>query len=398
MVGYGNGNSREEFWPLDVMINILKRVPVKSLIRFKCVAKDWGELFKTPYFIAQHLHHSASNNSYLLLQRIPEPYHQSHPFTFSTCLIGPDLKIHNPQFIDFTSPTAKIVGSCNGLWCVRHTDHAKLSLWNPATRQVRQVPGTLIDIKNSYHIGFGFSPVINDYKIVRISVSEFDDEDQIVVLDNDVRSHRAEVYSLTTGSWKEIDAINLQNLYFISNSVTANGAVFWEATMTSDSESDPDPEFVVSFDIAQEVFTLIKGPPPPPSPTHSYSDTIAVYNNKLTMFRHFVMGNFESSSIDLWVLENTHTCATGESWIKNYSVGPFSRILYPLSIWRDEILCRVELPRHVDEYNGVGTVLSLFNPSSNELKKLPTHKHEFYYLSFNYAESLVPVDNIHYEQ
>ncbi|XP_061351602.1 uncharacterized protein LOC133296596 isoform X2 [Gastrolobium bilobum] len=285
MVGYGNGNSREEFWPLDVMINILKRVPVKSLIRFKCVAKDWGELFKTPYFIAQHLHHSASNNSYLLLQRIPEPYHQSHPFTFSTCLIGPDLKIHNPQFIDFTSPTAKIVGSCNGLWCVRHTDHAKLSLWNPATRQVRQ-----------------------------------------------------------------------------------------------------------------EVFTLIKGPPPPPSPTHSYSDTIAVYNNKLTMFRHFVMGNFESSSIDLWVLENTHTCATGESWIKNYSVGPFSRILYPLSIWRDEILCRVELPRHVDEYNGVGTVLSLFNPSSNELKKLPTHKHEFYYLSFNYAESLVPVDNIHYEQ
>ena len=397
MVGDSNGNTRGELLPYDIIINILKRIPVKSLTRFNCVAKDWAKLFRTPHFTAQHLHHSVRNNPFLLLQRILQPHHQSHPFTSSFCLIGPDFKVHNSQFLDFTSPAAKIVSSCNGLLCFRLTDHT-LSLCNPATRQVRQVPRTLIDIKNFYYIGFGFSPIVNDYKIVRISVSEFDDEDQIVVLDN-VHVNRVEVYSLTTGSWKEIDASNLQNLCLISNSVTADGAMFWQATMSSDSElGHPDLEFVVSFDVGQEVFTLLKGPPHPSSPTHSYSSVLAVYNNKLAMFHHFIMGNFESSSIDLWVLDNTRTSADGESWVKQYSVGPFSRVLYPLSIWRDEIVCREELSGHIDESGRVETTLSLFNPYSNELKNLPAHRDEYYYVSFNYAESLVQVANIQHEQ
>ncbi|KAF1882420.1 hypothetical protein Lal_00039068 [Lupinus albus] len=380
MVGNGNCNGNMAY---DIMINILKRLPVKSLFRFKCVSKDWFNLFNSPYFISLHLQHSTL---LLLFQRIPlsNLNHSQSSSSSSSCLIGQDFKVHNPQFIDF-AVTDKVIGSCNGLLCVKHTNNNHmLSISNPATREIRQVPEILHDIKSFYYFGFGFSPIANDYKVVRISVP---DEDRILDLD-DIRVSRAEVYSLTSGAWREIDATILQTLYLMSNSVTVNGVMFWQAFAT-----DPDAEFVVSFDISSEMFTLLKGPPSPPSTllTHSHTNVLAVHNNKLAMFHYFINGSFESSSIELWVLE-------AERWVKQYSVGPFSRILYPLSIWGDEIVCREELHGRVDEYSKVETVLSLFNPYSNELKKLPAQRDKYYYVSFNYAESVVPVANVHHEQ
>ncbi|KAK7328126.1 hypothetical protein VNO77_22222 [Canavalia gladiata] len=391
MVNNGGRNSEEWFLPHDVLINILKRVPVKSLIRFKCVSKNWANLLESPYLSEQQLQYSTHNNPFLLLQRIPlrsppSPF-PLHPSTF---LISPDFSVHD---IDFTAPAARIVGSCNGLFCLRHIDHT-LSLFNPATRQIKEVPQTLIDVKTINYVGFGFSPLVNDYKIVRISFCEVEVEDGVVLLD-DVRVNRVQVYSLTTGYWKDIDAVNLRSLCLVSNSVTssvtANGAIFWQGIITS----DPDSELVVSFDIGLEVFTLLKGPPHPPSLPFSYSNVLVVYHDKLAMFRLFIDDNFESCSIDLWVLEDTPTCtAAEESWIKMYSVRSPSRILYPLSIWRDEIVCREELCR---DNRGLKTVLSIFNPYSKELKKLPSHRDEYCYVSFDYVESLVPVVNGHHE-
>lgn len=217
-------------------------------------------------------------------------------------------------------------------------------------------------------------------------------QDHVLLDLDDVRVDRAQVYSLNSASWKEIDAVKLQPLCLVSSSVAITGNVFWLATMASDSATDS--EFVVSFDIAREFFTLLDGPPVPSSPTRSYSNVLAVRNDKLAMFRHYIVGNFESCSFDLWVLEdfgNDDAGGVGERWVKMYSVGPFSRVLYPLSIWRDEVVCREEVSGHGNQYRGVETVLSLFNPLSNELKNLPAHRDEYCYVPFTYAESLVPL-------
>ncbi|CAL0309167.1 unnamed protein product [Lupinus luteus] len=382
-------DKKNENLAYDTTINILKRLPVKSLVRFKCVSKDWLNLSNSPYFISLHLHHSTL---LLLFQRIPLSNNQSQSSSSSSCLIGQDLKVHNPEFFDFAL-TDKIIGSCDGLLCVKHTNNHMLSILNPATREIRQVPEILHDIKSFSYFGFGFSPIVNDYKVVRISVS---DEDRILDLDNirvsldldDIRVTRAEVYSLTSGSWREIDATILQTLYLMSNSVTANGVMFWQAFAT-----DPDAEILVSFDIGREMFTLLEGPPllPSTSVTHSHTNVLAVHNNKLAMFHCFINGGIESCSIELWVLED-------ERWVKQYSVGPSARMLYPICIWRDEIVFREELYMRIGEYSAVETVLSLFNPYSDELKTLPAQKDRYYYVSFNYVESIVPVANVHHEQ
>ncbi|WVY93956.1 hypothetical protein V8G54_033044 [Vigna mungo] len=386
----------KEVLPLDVMINILKRVSVKSLIRFKCVSKEWLNILeRSPFFTKQQLKHSAANNALLLLQRI---HRQPQPEPYSICIIGPqhDL-IRECHLSHIVSPSAKILASCNGLLCLRH--NIGLSILNPATRQIRQVP--IANLLAFNYVGFGFNPLADDYKIIRISMCVFAPEDQVVVLDN-IRVDRVEVYSLASSLWREIDAAKLQPLCIVSSSVAITGSIFWLAT-TMTSASNTDSEFVVSFDIGRDLFTSVNGPPIPNSPSHPYNNNVlAVCNDKLAMFRNYIVGAFESGScsFDLWVLEDFHghdhnnTCdVSGASWVKMYTVGPFSRLVYPLSLWGDEIVCREELSGPENDLRTVKTVLTLFNPLSKQFKKLPSRRDEFFYVPFTYSETLVPVSN-----
>ncbi|XP_014511596.1 putative F-box protein At3g17490 [Vigna radiata var. radiata] len=224
-------------------------------------------------------------------------------------------------------------------------------------------------------------------------------DDQVVVLDN-VRVDRVEVYSLASGSWREIDVAKLQPLCIVYGSVAITGTIFWLATMISTSNTNF--EFVVSFDIERDLFTLVNDPSIPHSPSHPYNNNVlAVCNDKLAMFRSYIVRAFESCSFDLWVFVDFHghyhnnTCdVSGESWVKMYNVGSFSRIVYPLSLLGDEIVCQEELSGQENDLRTVETVLALFNPLSKQLKKLPSHRDEFFYVSFTYSESLVPISNL----
>ncbi|KAK7331732.1 hypothetical protein VNO80_28470 [Phaseolus coccineus] len=203
------------------------------------------------------------------------------------------------------------------------------------------------------YVGFGFSPLADDYKIVRISMCVIAHDDPVVL--KNVRVDRAEVYSLTSGSWSEIDAAKLQPLCLVSSSVAITGTIFWLASMTS--ASGTHYEFMVSFDVGRELFTLMSGPPMPSSPSRPYSnDVLAVCNDKLAMFRHYIVGNFKSSSFDLWVLKD----------------------------FNDKIVCRKPLA-------GGDTAIVLFDPASKILKQMQPDRDELFYVPFTYIESLVPV-------
>ncbi|KAL2324768.1 hypothetical protein Fmac_023826 [Flemingia macrophylla] len=366
--------SKQEGLPHDVVMNILARLPVKSLLRFKCVSKEWLNLIKSPFFTQQHLLYS-SRNPFLLLQR----YHcQVLPVPFTCYLVGPHN--NNPQITDFPMPfqppTARIriVASCNGLLCLR--EKTKFSLFNPATNRIKNLP-----VKCRY-FGFGFTPQSNDYKIVGISTLV---KDVPANLDHD-RVGRAHVYSLNSGSSKEIDAVKLQPFCSFSTPVAITGNVFWLAKKGYDRNSD----YVVSFDIEREFFTLLNGPPSPTG-SHSYSkNLLAVCNDKLAMFHHYFRGIREPYSFDLWVLEGSdNRDVVGECWVKMYSVGPFSRILYPLSIWRDEVVCEEAVCEEGIRFAGGKKVVSLFNPFTYESKNLLAHRSDCLYVPFTYAESLV---------
>ncbi|KAK8469074.1 hypothetical protein PHAVU_006G204575 [Phaseolus vulgaris] len=190
-----------------------------------------------------------------------------------------------------------------------------------------------------HDVGFGFSSLTDDYKIVRISMC---------VIFKQPKVDRAEVYSLTSGSWREINAVKLHNLGLVSRSVAITGTIFWLASRTF---SSTHYEFVVSFDIGRELFTLMIGPQMPSSPSPTFNNyELVVCNDELAMFCNCIARNFVSCSFDLWVLkdfncdyDDDRRDGGGESWVKMYSVGPFSGLVYPLSLWKDEIVCRERL-------------------------------------------------------
>ncbi|KAI9127073.1 hypothetical protein K1719_001632 [Acacia pycnantha] len=127
-----------------------------------------------------------------------------------------DWKVQIHQ-IHHSRTFTRIIGSINGLLGLY-----PLVLWNPATREVRQLPMP----RKQYNpgtstTGFGYSPIVNDYKIVRI-YSYYERHGYTLF--------GAEVYSLSTDSWKDVDLGVLQGVKLdISgfNNVSANGSIFW---------------------------------------------------------------------------------------------------------------------------------------------------------------------------
>ena len=118
-----------------VMEEILPKLPVKSLIRFKCISKSWKALFTTAYFVSKQM--STSSVKY-----------KKNPLIMFSILEGRlhRIELHsngNPSpnlFKPFEDQDVSLIfGPCNGIFCVLSCK-VDLILWNPAARQVKFIP------------------------------------------------------------------------------------------------------------------------------------------------------------------------------------------------------------------------------------------------------------------
>ncbi|KAB2606091.1 hypothetical protein D8674_005808 [Pyrus ussuriensis x Pyrus communis] len=152
--------------PEKTLIGILVRLPVKSLLRFLCVCKLWGSLIGSSGFIGTHLN---SN-------------------------IGHSLGMKK-RF--------QIHGSSNGLLCPSDVPlryYSPIWICNPSTKK------------------FEFRSRLNDCKVVRI-----------VNFQNYKKScFEVEVYSISTNSWKRIQAIPhlIKTMWWHSGSAFHNGVAY----------------------------------------------------------------------------------------------------------------------------------------------------------------------------
>ncbi|KAI9090230.1 hypothetical protein K1719_028776 [Acacia pycnantha] len=368
------------FIPKEIITNILKLLPVKALIRFQCVCKHWKNLIKSPPFIAAHLEHCIQYRPCLLFQTY---------FSLKRLelyILNCDMQFFEVQNIPELDSKAWIAGSCNGLLCLQIdrssygiSPRPPLLLWNPSLREVKQVPiseDALGDYDDDdYHIGFGFSPIINDYKIVRFYVSS-----------REYQVQHVKVYSLGGGSWKNIEVGNL-DLGNLGPACTFNGGIFWFSTQYIEDRYEYN---IVSFDIAMEVFSLIPVPAINLTNDEAY---VTEFEHRLALLCYTEIEDPESCLIELWVLEDGRG-GSGErwSWAQKYTSSPYPCFLIPRTIWRNKLIaCSFHLlPGDEKHYEFVDmTVLSNF--TNTKLKLLFRHGN----FIFNYVESLIPVSNIH---
>ncbi|XP_074281539.1 F-box protein At5g49610 [Silene latifolia] len=127
-------DSANGFFPDEVFLQILARLPIKSLFRFRTVCKYWYKLPKDNYFI--NLFNAISVMKSMVLVEITEVSEQKCSLIFVDHMKGVS------EFsLDFLKDRVKIRASCNGLLCCSSIpDKGVFYVCNPMTREYKVLP------------------------------------------------------------------------------------------------------------------------------------------------------------------------------------------------------------------------------------------------------------------
>ncbi|XP_059309917.1 F-box/kelch-repeat protein At3g23880-like [Lycium ferocissimum] len=193
--------NRVPILPSEFITEILLKLPMKSLVRFRCISQSWLALISSPEFVKTLLSIFANNKEYTHHKLILSSFRRGNinDCSLKDCSLSSLLYDSIAHSFDLDYPmkhlrqSIKVVGSVNGLICLAIEDEDFI-LWNPSIRKFKKLPDSRA--AGCYFIyGFGYDELQNDYKLVGISGTL-----------NYRRSHKVEtkIYSLQGNSFRSI--------------------------------------------------------------------------------------------------------------------------------------------------------------------------------------------------
>ncbi|XP_071711658.1 F-box/kelch-repeat protein At3g06240-like [Rutidosis leptorrhynchoides] len=286
-------------FPPEIIESILRRVPAKSLGRFKSVSKPWCSLISNPKFIKTHLLTNQNNHKHKTPKLI---------LISDTTKSLYSLDINTETAKELTFPPhqilwEEILGSCNGLVLAKD-ENDTVFIINPTTRDLSKVPVSpfALPARESFVMyGFGYDSCTEDYKVISISFWDTDNE-----YNPDCTDMLVNVYSLRNDTWKNLD--NSPYDHAVGNlisGVLVNEKLHWLTSTRSGYSST-----IAAFSLSNEEFNEIELP-------DSIENDRAVFNElvelggKLGMFGT-ILGN------EMWVMDEY---GVSESWRKIEVVG-----------------------------------------------------------------------------
>lgn len=167
--------------PDELVREILRWLPVKSLMQFKCVSRIWLSIITDPSFAAVYrggFRGLLLSHPFFRLVKERRFFYASLDFEFD----GRCSYQFSRQFIiDHGGKAMGCTEILNGLLCFYYREYS--CLFNPATLEELQLPSSAVDPDPSksqdcsYH--FGFDPVNKLYKLLKICpVYDGPDEDR----------------------------------------------------------------------------------------------------------------------------------------------------------------------------------------------------------------------------
>nr|XP_016446451.1 PREDICTED: F-box protein CPR30-like [Nicotiana tabacum] len=187
-------------FPEEIIVDILSRLPVRSLLRFKCASKFWKSLISEPHFKTKHWNHAKNNKKFqkLLIGRMFPTAYDKRVGTISyycSSLSSAQL-VEGVQKLGCPSndkPCGYIMlCCCDGLSLLwSHGDHL---LWNPSTNESAVLPNPEFPPVSGSTYGMGYDSTIDDYKIFKI-------DDNMGYGSNPP----SKILALKSGSWRKID-------------------------------------------------------------------------------------------------------------------------------------------------------------------------------------------------
>ncbi|XP_049373211.1 F-box/kelch-repeat protein At3g23880-like [Solanum verrucosum] len=359
---------------------LLIRLPVKSLLRFKCVCASWRDLIKSESFIKKH-YDCESSRPRLWICKFGVDYRPSPPLRALTCFLLPD------KLITGIVPTSQrvyrcedvddfrgIYGPVNGLILLMKGHflcNVRFAWWNPATKECRIIPIVEFELQRFFDehdtvTAIGYDAVNKDYKLLSLRIYTNEEKRE-----THPRTFGA-VYSMNNDSWKHIEPnFHYNDTLCESQGCThIDGIYYWLCLIKGSG-------YVIStFDFTTELFGQIEGPAIP----KNHWGKLMMRGGSLAAMSSNQMSQPETSCYDIWA-------RIGENnWIKIITVNPPIGWHSPLGMW--------DYDKYIYELNRTYS-LAYYDPTVKQITNfgLPfTEIGSGCVYPISYKESLVPIN------
>ncbi|CAK8565808.1 unnamed protein product [Lathyrus sativus] len=405
--------------PDELISEVLSSLPVKSILRFKCVCKSWEFLDSDPFFIEKQLQQSQKRNMHLALILCKNSCTASYYYDRDSSVVPFPLNrlLHNPSITITVLPSYRlnykrcfrVIGSINGLLCLfdsyittstpygSRDRNTSFRLWNPATKKISQFLGNLThpdshayysheDRSNYLRFAFGYDKSTDTYKVVAYCPNQ------------------VKIFTFGDNVWKNIQCFPIVPFYHVAivrhtnqrvnEGVYLNGTVNWLAIPNSEyfwrkyeAEDIPriDQFVIVSLDLAMETYLHLL-PPSGLVEVPSILPTIAVLRDCLCFSYHI-----ESTHFVIWMMMEF---GDQESWTQFLKISyddlqidydsrryNYDYMMYPL--------CLSEDGETIVLANSHEEQAFLYNWRDNRVEKTRITNNVLWMFSLNYIESLV---------
>ncbi|KAI3897149.1 hypothetical protein MKW92_010369 [Papaver armeniacum] len=259
-----------------IATEILSRLPVKSLMRFKCVCKHLRYLIEDdPKFIDLHFMRSKERPG--LFMNFPA---KASRYPFPKISKGDELVLLTADLFQDGRPVAvntvwktnslhydRVLGPVSsGLICFIDMSVYAVQIYNVSTREVTPWISSSVfmnekimtnsgkyRVRGGVNYQFGFDPVTKEHKVVFVWR----------ILDRNP-CQVCEVLTVGDNTWRIIDEVPLIPIDGHGLNVHANGSLYWYVEYDVPVNDNPteykSAEFLVAFDIQSEKFRTIKIP------------------------------------------------------------------------------------------------------------------------------------------
>ncbi|KAL1352749.1 F-box protein CPR1 [Arachis duranensis] len=318
--------------PRELVSKILSRLPVKLLLRCKCVCKSWFDIITDPHFATNHyvVYNNIEEVEEEELLVIRRPFLSGLKTYISLLSWDPkepkgsvSSEILNPPY-DYDSDHkywTEIMGPCNGIYFLEGNPNVMM---NPSLREFKALPESQFTTpRGTYsftdYSGFGFDPKTNDFKVVVIK--------DLWLKETDERKPgywTAELFSLNSNSWRKLEDDAVLPLPFeiwgSSRVYTyVNHCCHWWSYVSNSVDRrkmQSTRDLVLAFNHVNECFRKIELPRIRYSREEEFA-TLVPFEGTIGVIVYPVRGT--EKVLDVWIMKDYWN---DESWVKLYSVGP----------------------------------------------------------------------------
>ncbi|KAF5176480.1 F-box and associated interaction domains-containing protein [Thalictrum thalictroides] len=245
---FGKDDDNKLYIPHEINQDILSRLPVKTISRFKCVSKLWCSLPSDTEFVEMHLKRSLNASNVIILSHKAEEDHSLLSF-YSLDKAEDDnktkLMFTIPLFLDVYA----MEPSCNGLVCFSALLRQEIYVCNPSIRKFILLPKLSFSDTRAYSpckvVGFGFDDFSGKYKVMCAFHSQYFDWSLCFIF----------TLGSTDGKWRQLDDIPLRIQSM--QSAYLNGVVHW---ILEGSLNPLTPDGILTFNFQNEEYGLLPLP------------------------------------------------------------------------------------------------------------------------------------------